>query len=176
MREKGKLRFVGYYVSGTGRPKDVYCNGWYPGKIEHEVLLTKFLLKLGDVRMERGYDVDPKIRCDATLWFPDTSLWHTEFDTGKQTFAQVEKRWLDAYGPIAQLWEEYRDGPPPPFVLIVTRRLKPKPKQSDGLLERMKPYRKFMYLGRYQELLTGPYRTPLLGAEGQQVWLPSTNA
>jgi hypothetical protein len=176
MREKKLIRFVGYYRTRQGRPQDVFCNGFYPNKIEHEVVLTRILLKYPGIRVERGPDVDPSIRSDATQWYPNGEIWHWELDSGKQSFRQVEQRWKDGYEKLAEAWKEYgklEDAGRPPatcpaFVLVVSLR-----KKLDGLLERAAPYRAFLHFAQYKDLMASPYGAVLTDVEGKEFSLPN---
>lgn len=152
MRERRSLRFVGYNQTG-GRPRDVYCNGWYPDKLEHELKLTKVMLsilKAYPLRVERGPSVDQRYLADADLFFPGGDTWRIEMDTGSQSYAQLDARWK-VYSAC------------PDFVLIVTCRRK-----LDEMLKRAAPYAGVMHFARYQEILKDPWGEVLVDAKREK--------
>lgn len=149
LRQKGRLRFVGYYQNPTGRPQDVFCNSYWPQSLKHEVELTHLLLKY-PFHIERGPDVDPGMKPDATVHHPNGDIWHIEYDTGTQSYAQVEKRW--------EVYKGCKD-----FVLIVTRR-----RDITGLMARMKLYDRVMHIARYDELRGDPFGKHIIDVLGGQ--------
>lgn len=152
MRQRGKFRFVGYNQTG-GRPRDVYCNGWWPNKLEHELKLTKALLAIlmaEPLLVRRGPHVDQRYRADAELFFPGGDIWRVEMDTGTQNFSQIEAR-----------WKVYRACPD--LVLVVTCR-----KAIDGLLERTKPYAECLHVARHADVLSDPWGDIMTDARGER--------
>jgi hypothetical protein len=149
MRETKKLRFVGFFQDGRGRPCDVYCNGWFPNKLAHEVKLTKLLLKY-QYRTERGPEVDKLYRPDWTWFLPSGQVWHGEFDTGHQRGDQINNRWR-VYESLAKEYAK-KDGRMLPAVLVVTQR-----RDLAGLLMRAAPYAAFIHFASYDKLLADPF-------------------
>jgi len=162
LRETKKLRFTGFFQDGRGRPHDVYCNGWVPNKLAHEVKLTKLLLKF-PFRMERGPEVDKVYRPDWTMFLPNGQVWHGEFDTGHQRGDQINRRWA-VYEPLVRQCEAYRKygGKLPPMVLVVTQR-----RELDRLLSRAQPYGAFMYFAFYNEIMEQPFGQVLRTVKGK---------
>src|SRR5205823_817655 len=90
-----------------GRPIDVFCNGYFPNKMAHELGLTDLLVPyFAELPTERGPHVDPDLRPDATTWFPGGEVWHWEYDTGRQTFKQITLRWK-VYKKLAAAWADF---------------------------------------------------------------------
>lgn len=89
-----RLRSVGSVIlTATGPAVRAFCNGWKPKRdqLRHEILTTDFLLSYPTAEFVRGWDVDPKIRPDATMTL-DGITYHIETDTGSESFRRIEKR------------------------------------------------------------------------------------
>lgn len=94
LREQGRLRLVGRIVTGDdGRPENVYSNGWRPkyDQLNHELLLTDFLLCYAEADTLRGWAVNRRLRPDAELTLGEF-FYYVELDTGCQSLAQVRRR------------------------------------------------------------------------------------
>jgi hypothetical protein len=164
MADKKKLRFVGYYRETGGRPRDVYCNGWYPNKIEHEVKLTTPLLALlrgHPLHIERGPNVDQRYRADADVFFPGGDVWRVEMLTGSQGLAQLRERF--------KVYEGCTD-----FVLVLACRKsldatpKRKAKGEVGLPDLGKPYAGSMHFALYDEFVKDPWGDVLVDVKGDR--------
>ncbi len=77
----------------SGRPENVYCNGWKPkhDQLTHELLLTDFLLCYPNADTLRGWAVNRRLRPDAEMTL-DGYFYNVELDTGEQSYAQVNRR------------------------------------------------------------------------------------
>jgi hypothetical protein len=80
-------------MSDSGRPENVFCNGWKPkyDQLRHELLLTDFLLGYPEADPLRGWAVNRRLRPDAEMTLGDY-FYYVELDTGEQTHAQVRRR------------------------------------------------------------------------------------
>jgi hypothetical protein len=80
-------------IADSGRPENVYCNGWKPkyDQLRHELLLTDFLLGYPEVDTLRGWAVNRRLRPDAEMTLGDY-FYYVELDTGEQSYAQVRRR------------------------------------------------------------------------------------
>jgi hypothetical protein len=88
------LRRVGKVISKeSGRPENVYCNGWKPQttQIEHELLVTDFCICYPTAEFRRGYIVNRKLKPDGEMWL-DGMFFNVELDTGEQSLPQVRSR------------------------------------------------------------------------------------
>jgi len=94
LHDDGFLKRVGKVISkGSGRPENVYCNGWKPkaDQLEHELLLTDFCICFPDAAFKRGWIVDRTLKPDAEMIL-DGTRFNVELDTGEQSHTQVRKR------------------------------------------------------------------------------------
>ena len=94
LNDEGFLKRIGKVISKeSGRPENVYCNGWKPkaDQLEHELFLTDFCLCYPDADFKRGWIVNRKLRPDAEMVL-DGIRFNIELDTGEQSHKQVCKR------------------------------------------------------------------------------------
>lgn len=96
-RKTDRLRYIDHAIlSGkkTGRPVDVYCNGWQPKvtNLRHEVKLSEFcLLGYPEADHQRGYDLHPLLP-DAIMTLGATRFF-IEMDCGTMDRKKVQARW-----------------------------------------------------------------------------------
>lgn len=96
-RKTDRLRHVGQAIlSGkkTGRPVDVYCNGWLPKvtNLRHEMKQSEFcLLGYPEADHMRGYDLHPLLP-DAIMTLGPTRFF-VEMDCGTMDRKKVQARW-----------------------------------------------------------------------------------
>lgn len=127
LHKERRLRVVGHVVMGAaGHPERVYCNRWKPksDQLRHDILLTDFLLCYPEARVVRGWEVDPRLRPDATMSL-DGQDFHIELDTGSESYRKVRER-QTVYAGVKEL------------VLYVTqsdRRLEGLLRQSEAIKE-----------------------------------------
>lgn len=83
---------------GVGRKCNVYVYGWNPKHLLHEVITTGDLIRtklpLWDTTVQRGDDVDPELRPDATI--VGRKSIHLEIDLGTEGRRQLAKQ-IEAY-------------------------------------------------------------------------------
>jgi hypothetical protein len=118
LRETRQLRVVGQLRGASGRPEYVYCNTWNPkaDALDHELLITDFFMNYPDADVIRGWIVNRQYRPDAEFRL-DGYFYYLELHTGKQSYAQVQRRQVKYTGNRE-------------FILYVTT----KEKLRDGLI------------------------------------------
>jgi hypothetical protein len=80
-------------LADSGRPENVFCNGWKPkyDQLRHELLLTDFLLGYPEGDTLRGWAVSRRLRPDAEMTLGEY-FYYVELDTCEQSYAQVRRR------------------------------------------------------------------------------------
>lgn len=94
LSDEGRLRLIGKVISKeSGRPENVYCNGWKPkaDQLDHELLLTDFCSCFPDADFKRGWIVDRSLKPDAEMVL-GRIRFNVELDTGEQSLTQVRNR------------------------------------------------------------------------------------
>ena len=140
-------------MAESGRPENVYCNGWKPkyDQLRHELLLTDFLLSYPESTTLRGWAVTRRLRPDAEMTLGGY-FYYVELDTGEESYAQVRRRQARYAGVGDYVL----------YVTLSTRRL-------DGLRrhahEAVKPIALFTTLADAQRDPHGPIWIDCLGEE-----------
>ena len=71
----------------------VYCNGWNPKNLIHEVMLTSVLLPFDQLAIiKRGNCADQKTQADAVMKMAGHT-YYIEMDTGSVHHPQQKRRW-----------------------------------------------------------------------------------
>ena len=157
LRERGKLKYVGsVQLRDTGRPQDVYCNGWSVNTrhLFHEIKETDFLRCYEpDAQIVRDPSrVDQRINPDAEVIFPKTGrFFFVEIDTGTEDLGFVVDKWRRIYSKVRE------------FLLVVTL----SPVRMQHLIERAEQVKEIALFSTLDAVLADPHGPVYCDAYGE---------